>query len=493
MSTMGNDSAGKVLLHLDGTNGSTTITDSNVGGSAHTWTNHTGSISTAQSKFGGASYDATAGGYVDTPDSADFTLGGGDFTIDLWFYRSGGDGTRRFIAAQSDSAGGNRPFDLRLTTGNVVEGRVNNGLTAVTGTTTITATGWHHVAFVRTGNTLKLFVDGTQEGGDVSFSGTLADSSSNLAVGRAGEFTTDPWNGYLDEFRLSVGTARWTANFTPPGSAYVDERAAVGSFVLTGVAASLRTTLPTAAAGYARTGHAAVLVGKPTAVACAFTETGRAGLFSFNVVSATVSCALTTNVAALTPTVIVGAVTYSLSGITASFTDTLVATTQSCTVVWQTFSDVETIAASAGAFMFTGGAADLSYDIDLGGIGSNISGGMFPPVRWLELTELDRAGCAAAERARAGIEDEARAAAQQRAAGERAAIAAARATEDQANAARMDQRGMVDAMAAAAGAQRIEQTMRSTEVMGEAAQAAQRRAQAEQEDEEAVVHLLLFS
>jgi hypothetical protein len=39
-------------------------------------------------------------------------------------------------------------------------------VTSVTGTTTFTATGWHHVAFVRTGNILKLFIDGLQEGSD---------------------------------------------------------------------------------------------------------------------------------------------------------------------------------------------------------------------------------------------------------------------------------------------------------------------------------------
>ena len=216
----GNDAFTKAMLHFDGTNGSTTITDSNSGGSAHTWTNHTGSIATAQSEFGGSSYNSGAGaGWVDTPDSTDFTLENGDFTIDSWVYRNGGDGTERMFGGQTNAALTDRTWVIELSTGNVFIASVSsNGATGtvVIGTTTITTTGWHHVALVRTGNILKLFVDGTQEGGDVSFTGSVHDSASNLAVGRYGELTTTPWNGYIDEFRISVGFARWTSNFTPP-------------------------------------------------------------------------------------------------------------------------------------------------------------------------------------------------------------------------------------------------------------------------------------
>ena len=83
----GNDGFTKVLLQFNGADASTTITDVNAGGSAHTWTaNGNAQIDTAQSKFGGASLlcDGT-GDYVTTPDHADFTLGSSDFTIDCWF------------------------------------------------------------------------------------------------------------------------------------------------------------------------------------------------------------------------------------------------------------------------------------------------------------------------------------------------------------------------------------------------------------------------
>jgi hypothetical protein len=226
----GNDSHTKVLLYLNGADASTTITDDNAGGSAHTWTaNGNAQIDTAQSKFGGASLlcDGT-GDYVSTPDHADFTLGSGDWTIDCWFNVNVAGGSAIFLAGQSDAAFGNPGYAWSIirTAGNVMKAEVAVGaaLTAVTGTTQFTNavnTGWHHIAFVRTGATLKLFVDGVQEGGNIAISGTINNSASNLSVGRIGEVLGTEWNGWIDQFRLSVGVARWVDNSRVPLSEYM--------------------------------------------------------------------------------------------------------------------------------------------------------------------------------------------------------------------------------------------------------------------------------
>src|SRR5262245_43415513 len=76
-----NDSFTKIEHHYNGADASTTILDTNAGGSPHTWTaNGNAQLDTADFKFGGSSLllDGT-GDFVDTPDHTDFTLGTSDF------------------------------------------------------------------------------------------------------------------------------------------------------------------------------------------------------------------------------------------------------------------------------------------------------------------------------------------------------------------------------------------------------------------------------
>src|SRR5258706_9534158 len=106
--------------------------------------------------------------------------------------------------------------------GNYPYGAVYVGSTAyaITSSSAITDTIWHHYAFVRNGNTITLYIDGVSKG-TVSVTGLTVNNSANkLAIGRPGEYAGQYMNGWIDEFRFSKGIARWTSNFTPPGSAY---------------------------------------------------------------------------------------------------------------------------------------------------------------------------------------------------------------------------------------------------------------------------------
>jgi hypothetical protein len=224
-SQLGNDTYTKALLQCNGTDAATTFTDSNLGGSAHTWTAQgDAQIDTAQSKFGGASalFDGT-GDYVSTPDHADYTLGTGAFTADGWV-RPAADGSLLYCFGQAHTtlADAASAWYVARTAGNKITFNVVEGttVTTVTSTSDVIAGAWTHVAVVRTGNTLKLFISGVQEGGDVAFSGTINNSTAVLSIGAAGAFASNRWNGWIDEFRFSVGVARWTTAFTPPTLAY---------------------------------------------------------------------------------------------------------------------------------------------------------------------------------------------------------------------------------------------------------------------------------
>ncbi len=218
------DSYTKSLLHMNGTDGSTTFTDSAAGGT-HTWTAHGNvQIDTAQSKFGGASglFDGT-GDYITTGDHADFAMGSGDFTIDAWARKNGGDGTQIHVLGKSNSTGGNADFWIRVTSTNMLQGGFYDGsayqFAQHTTALTVDST-WHHVALIRVGNNLYVALDGVLSTAKDVTGKSMADSAYTVAVGRMGEYNTQWWNGWIDEVRISKGIARWTSNFTPPTGEY---------------------------------------------------------------------------------------------------------------------------------------------------------------------------------------------------------------------------------------------------------------------------------
>ena len=227
----GIDSFTKFLLHCDGSDTSTTFTDSGVTG--HTVTaNGNAQIDTAQSKFGGASglFDGS-GDYLTIPNHADFAFGGGDFTVDFWV---------RFNALPT--AGNFATFYGRDVSSHDLQLDINNsagtykvrfipyisGAKLVVNETWsgLTTGVWYHVAFVRSGNTWGVFIDGTLLPTG-SQSGTLDTTTDTISIGRHTSGSPREFNGWIDEFRISKGVARWTANFTSPASAYTIPNPAV--------------------------------------------------------------------------------------------------------------------------------------------------------------------------------------------------------------------------------------------------------------------------
>jgi Concanavalin A-like lectin/glucanases superfamily len=207
-----------VLMHFDGTNGSTTFTD--VYG--HPFSAYTGSptLSTTQAKFGPSSLSVgSASAGISTSSASDLTIGAGDFTWECWFYPTNpGAGTQRVISQQTDGV----TFALlRISSGTKIEAVFSNlsntTLFSLVGTTTITANTWHHGAVCRSGSNAYVFLDGNLEASTASASGTIG-GAPPLAIGgyQAGAGPTELFNGFIDELRISK-IARYTASFTPSG------------------------------------------------------------------------------------------------------------------------------------------------------------------------------------------------------------------------------------------------------------------------------------
>jgi hypothetical protein len=206
-----------LLLRMDGSNGSTTFTDSSSNALSITVSGST-ALSTAQIKFGTASGSFT-NGKLTAPSNSALSMDG-DFTIEFWVYRTGTTGSFDSIV----SAASEGTFLIRACTNPFGSGvfpaadPYGNPGNNIADTLSFALNTWHHIAVVRNSGTYKVFKDGT----DITTS-TYTDSStrdlSGLIIGDSSASGRN-FVGFIDDFRITKGLARYTANFTPPGAAF---------------------------------------------------------------------------------------------------------------------------------------------------------------------------------------------------------------------------------------------------------------------------------
>ena len=172
------------------------------------FTQTTTSVSTTY--LGSAYFDGT-GDYLTAPSSAAFTVGTGDFTIEGWYYLTGGASDTRYLF-DCRSGGSNQAAHALYISSGVYYYYVNGAVAASGGTTV--ANQWVHVALVRFSGVDKLYINGISVF-------TLADTgnytSSNLRIGSEWSASnTYDWNGYISDFRFVDGTAAYRTNFAVP-------------------------------------------------------------------------------------------------------------------------------------------------------------------------------------------------------------------------------------------------------------------------------------
>lgn len=215
-----NFSSVSLLLHMDGSNGSTTFTDSSSNTLSVTNNGTPPEIRTAESKFGGAScfFGGTSNRWLVLPSATalDCTA---DFTIEAWVYPLA---TSDMMVA-SGLSGNTQVF--RLNSGGA--GRIlcfAGGVMIVDTAAGISANAWQHLAMTRSGTSTRVFVGGVQRGStNTSFTGSLY--VQRIGMFFFNGFASNPqlnYNGYIDDFRVTKGVARYTANFTPPTAPFPD-------------------------------------------------------------------------------------------------------------------------------------------------------------------------------------------------------------------------------------------------------------------------------
>jgi len=212
-----------LLMHFNGTNGSTTMTDNSKNNLTVTATNGA-AISTAQSKFGGSSvlFDGT-NDYLSIPDNTPLVLSGGSYTIECWIRPTGNYANYNTIIAKRAASTAWDVY-LRITTGVLSFYNGTNYESSVTPTANV----WSHVAAVYNGSTINLYLNG------VNVLSTAVGNSDVDAPIYIGSFSTSEYyfNGYLDELRITKGIARYTSNFTPSTTQFLDSTGDANSNVV---------------------------------------------------------------------------------------------------------------------------------------------------------------------------------------------------------------------------------------------------------------------
>jgi len=215
-----------LLLPFDGSDAATSTSDLSNRNATVTFAG-TAQLSTGQSKFGGSSLllDGNSD-YLTISDTYwNTAINSGNWTVEFWVRFAALGSNEELIGNRGDVGGdSSNGWALRKKDSNNIilywyEGGQFNYLNHAQGTqTALSADTWYHIAVTRSGNTWKLFLNGTAED-TVTDSGTIVTGTGNRLF--IGNFGVNYLNGYMDDLRITVGQARYTSNFTAPTSAHL--------------------------------------------------------------------------------------------------------------------------------------------------------------------------------------------------------------------------------------------------------------------------------
>ena len=226
-----------LLLHMDGANGGTSFTDNS--NSAHTVTAvGNANTNTSVKKFGTASYQGDGSGdYLSFSDSADWDIGVGDaytneaFTVEFFANLNSTAGTQMFFGLGGGTAGWNSTTGFQyiffIQSSTLYFQWWTSGTSPNTISASISSLGlgtgtWYHFAVAYDGTTTEAYFNGSRFGSTSTANYNEPSSATTFRVAGATPFYT--MNGYMDEFRITKGVARYSgATITVPTKAFPDQ------------------------------------------------------------------------------------------------------------------------------------------------------------------------------------------------------------------------------------------------------------------------------
>lgn len=217
------DSYTKLLIHFDGADEAQAYTAET--GQTVTFV-ATAQLDIDQKKFGTASLllDGNSD-YVTVPDSDDWYYAQAPFTIDFWV-RFNSLASASFFTQYQD---GTHLVTMYWLTSNIIYFYDYNAGYVINFNCPFTPSvdTWYHIALVRVNTDeaatgWRIFTGGTSQTLTKTqgpWNATLTNYAAVLRIGVQGGVDY-PLNGWVDEFRISKGVARWTENFDVPTKPY---------------------------------------------------------------------------------------------------------------------------------------------------------------------------------------------------------------------------------------------------------------------------------
>ena len=144
--------------------------------------------------------------YVEIPDSEALEFGDSNFSVEYWINTSQSTNCRtinKWNYSGTSTQWATSSFES-LIKSNKAYARVGNGSSGVdvTSTTSTNDGNWHHIVFLRDGNTLRLYVDGSQEDTGDTSGFTIPNSTRPILIGKDVSSGNVFLDGMIDDIRI---------------------------------------------------------------------------------------------------------------------------------------------------------------------------------------------------------------------------------------------------------------------------------------------------
>ena len=159
--------------------------------------------------------------YMYTLNNSAIQFGTGDFTIECWFNWHSNNNDWQSIFGKYSASGGaasDNGWWIHVSNSGILNGG-DRGNGFATGSTVLSLNTWYHVALVRSGTTVSIYLNGVLEATHTSDDGggvpRNCDHNGEFHIGHLQNIGRG-WDGYISNMRLVKGQALYTSNFTPP-------------------------------------------------------------------------------------------------------------------------------------------------------------------------------------------------------------------------------------------------------------------------------------